>query len=62
MSCRCELQRWQRDRAKQRELAKKTARLLGETQVLYRSADGSFRFTSEGGSINGRIEEIITPY
>ena len=51
-----------RDREKQRELAKKTAVLLGKTQVLYRSPDGKFRFVSEGTEFNGQVEEIITQY
>ena len=51
-----------RDREKQRELAKKTAILLGKTQILYRSPDGQFRFVSEGEEYNGQLEEIITQY
>ena len=51
-----------RDLAKQRELAKKAAVLLEQTQVLYRSPDGVFRFVSEGQEYNGQLEEIITQY
>jgi len=36
--------------------------MTGRTQVLYRKADGSFAFTSEGGDINGEIVEYITIY
>lgn len=62
MSCRCAQEQWLRDRAKQRDLAKDAAILLGRTQVLYRTADGKFRFVSEGEEFNGEIEEIITQY
>ena len=51
-----------RDMRKQRDLAKKTAVLLGETQVLYRDEDGKFRFVTEGKEFNGEIIEIITQY
>jgi hypothetical protein len=51
-----------RDLAKQRELAKKAAVLLEQTQVLYRSPDGVFRFVSEGTEFNGEIIEYITQY
>ena len=46
----------------QRDLAKKTAVLLGQAQVLYRSPDGQFRFVSEGEEYNGKEIEIITQY
>lgn len=62
MSCRCIQEEWQRDLAKQRELAKKTAVLLDCTQVLYRMADGRFGFVSEGNEYNGEYYEIITQY
>ena len=62
MSCRCVADKWRHDRERQAELAKKTARMTGRTQVLYRKADGSFAFTSEGGDINGEIVEYITIY
>ena len=62
MSCGCRQEQWMRDRAKQRELAKKTAVLLGKAQVLYRSPDGQFRFVSEGEEFNGQEIEIITQY
>ena len=61
-SCRCIQEQWMRDRAKQRDLAKKAAVLLGKTQILYRSPDGQFRFVSEGEEYNGQQEEIITQY
>lgn len=61
-SCRCIQEQWWRDREKQRDLAKKTAVLLGKTQVLYRSPDGKFRFVSEGTEFNGQVEEYITQY
>jgi len=62
MACRCAVQKWQRDREKQRELAKKAAVLLDEPQVLYRMPDGTYCFVGEGGEIKGEIEEIITQY
>lgn len=62
MSCRCAADKWRHDRVKQSELAKKTARLTGQTQVLYRKADGSYAFAAEGSEINGEQVEIITIY
>ena len=62
MSCRCQQEQWLKDLAKQRDLAKKTAVLLGKAQVLYRSPDGQFRFVSEGEEYNGQEIEIITQY
>lgn len=51
-----------RDLAKQRELAKKTAVMLGRQQALYRRPDGSFAFVSDGEPYNGELQEIITQY
>lgn len=62
MSCRCAQEQWLRDRAKQRDLAKKTAMLLGQPQVLYKTPDGRYKFVTEGDEFNGDIEEIITQY
>lgn len=62
MSCRCVHEKWQRDRAKQRSLAKKTAMLLGQSQVLYKTPDGRYRFVSEGEDYNGTFEELLTQY
>lgn len=62
MSCRCIHEQWQRDRAKQRDLAKKTALLKGKAQVLYKTPEGFFRFVTEGEAYNGIFEEIITQY
>lgn len=62
MSCRCAQEQWLRDRAKQRDLAKKTAMLLGQPQVLYKTPDGRYKFVTEGEEFNGEIEEIITQY
>ena len=61
-SCRCIHEQWRRDMEHQRDLAKKTAVLLGKAQVLYRSPDGQFRFVSEGTEFNGQEIEIITQY
>jgi len=62
MSCRCVQAQWLRDLARQRDLAKKTAVMLGKTQVLYRKEDGTFCFGSEDSEIKGEIIEIITQY
>ena len=62
MSCRCAQEQWLRDLAKQRDLAKKTAVMLDCPQVLYRKADGTFRFVSEGQEYDGDYYEIITQY
>jgi len=62
MSCRCVAEKYMRDRAHQRELAKKVAVFTGKTQVLYRRADGQYRFVDEGTAYNGTIDEIVTPY
>lgn len=62
MSCRCVQEQWQRDRERQRALAKKAAILTGETQVLFRLADGRFSFVAEGTAFTGQQDEIITPY
>lgn len=62
MSCRCKQEQWLRDLDKQRDLAKKTAVMLGCPQVLYRTDDGFFRFVSEGEEYNGELYEIITQY
>lgn len=62
MSCRCAQEQWLRDLAKQRDLAKKTAVMLDCPQVLYRKADGTFRFVGEGQEYDGEFYEIITQY
>lgn len=62
MSCRCVQEQWQRDRDKQRALAKKTAVMLGRPQVLYKTPDGKYRFVTDGKKYSGTIEEIITQY
>lgn len=62
MSCRCAHEQWQRDRAKQRRLAKLTAQMTDATQVLYKTPEGFYRFVTEGEAYNGTFEEIITQY
>ena len=62
MSCRCQQEQWLRDLEKQRELAKKTAVMLGRPQVIYRKDDGTFHFVSDGQDYNGEFYEIITQY
>lgn len=61
MSCRCVTEQWQRDRERQRQLAKKAAVLTGQTQVLYLSG-GRWCFAPEGSEIHGEQQEIITQY
>jgi len=62
MSCRCQQEQWQRDYAKQRDLARKAAVMLDSPQVVYRTADGRFGFVSEGEDYNGEFYELITQY
>lgn len=62
MSCRCVHEQWQRDRAKQRGLAKKTAMLIGQPLVLYKTPDGRYSFVTEGEEYNGTFEELLTQY
>lgn len=62
MSCRCVEEQWRRDLNRQRDLAKKTAVLTGEPQVLYRTPDGKYRFVREGENVVGETIEIITQY
>jgi len=62
MSCRCAQEKWMRDFKKQEELAKKAAVLLDCPQVLFRKADGTFHFVSEGQDYDGEFYEIITQY
>ena len=62
MSCRCQQEKWLRDLDKQRDLAKKAAVMLGCPQVIYRKADGTFHFVSDGQDFNGEFYEIITQY
>lgn len=62
MSCRCQQEQWMRDRAHQRELAKKAAVLLDRAQVLYRKPDGRYAFVSDGEPYDGELDEIVTQY
>lgn len=62
MSCRCVKEKWQRDHAKQRDLAKKAAVLEDRTYVLFKRPDGKYDFTAEGNRYNGDLVEIITQY
>ena len=62
MSCRCVTEQWMRDRERQRQLAKKAAVLTGQAQVLFRDADGRWRFVPEGEEVRGDRQEIITQY
>ena len=62
MSCKCITEQWQRDRERQRRLAKSAAMLTGNPYVLYKTADGRYGFAPEGGEIKGEVEEILTQY
>lgn len=62
MSCRCIHEQWQRDRDKQRFLAKKTAMLLEKPVVLYRKPDGRYCFVVEGENYEGEFIELLTQY
>lgn len=62
MNCRCVTEQWMRDRERQRQLAKKAAVLTGQAQVLFRDADGRWRFVPDGEEVRGDKQEIITQY
>ncbi len=62
MSCKCVAEQWQRDRERQRRLAKQSAKLTGKPYVLYKMPDGRYGFAPEGGKIKGEAEEILTQY
>ena len=62
MSCRCIHEQWQRDRDKQRDLAKKTAIMLEKPVVLFRNPDGRYCFVVEGEKYEGELIEILTQY
>ena len=62
MSCRCIHEQWQRDRDKQRDLAKKTAIMLEKPVVLFRKPDGRYCFVVEGENYDGEFIELLTQY
>lgn len=60
MSCGCEIMRMNQDRERVRDLAKKAARLTGDTYILYQDErTKEFRFCPEQDAKNRKILEII---
>ena len=60
MSCGCEIMRMNQDRERVRDLAKKAARLTGDTYILYQDdRTKEFRFCPEQDAKNRKILEII---
>lgn len=62
MSCRCIHEQWQRDRDRQRGLAKKLAVMINGPVILLKKSDGTYGFVAEGNDYEGEIIEIITQY
>lgn len=61
MSCGCEHKKLASEYERMRRLAKATARLQGNTVVLYRNDDGTFGISSDL-EIKKNVVEFITPY
>lgn len=60
MSCWREIMRMNQDRERVRDLAKKAARLTGDTYILYQDdRTKEFRFCPEQDAKNRKIIEII---
>lgn len=60
MSCWREIMRMNQDRERVRDLAKKAARLTGDTYILYQDErTKEFRFCPEQDAKNRKIIEII---
>ena len=60
MSCWREIMRMNQDRERVRDLAKKAARLTGDTYILYQDErTKEFRFCQEQDAKNRKILEII---
>lgn len=60
MSCWREIMRMNQDRERVRDLAKKAARLTGDTYILYQDErTKEFRFCHEQDAKNRKIIEII---
>lgn len=60
MSCWREIMRMNQDRERVRDLAKKAARLTGDTYILYQDErTKEFRFCPEQDAKNRKILEII---
>ena len=60
MSCGCEIMRMNQDRERVRDLAKKAARLTGDTYILYQDErTKEFRFCPEQDAKDRKIIEII---
>ena len=60
MSCGCEIMRMNKDRERVRDLAKKAARMTGDTYILYQDErTKEFRFCPEQDAKDRKILEII---
>lgn len=60
MSCGCEIMRMNQDRERVRDLAKKAARMTGDTYILFQDErTKEFRFCPEQDAKNRKIIEII---
>ena len=60
MSCWREIMRMNKDRERVRDLAKKAARMTGDTYILYQDErTKEFRFCPEQDAKNRKIIEII---
>ena len=60
MSCWREIMRMNQDRERVRDLAKKAARMTGDTYILYQDErTNEFRFCPEQDAKNRKIIEII---
>ena len=60
MSCGCEIMRMNQDRERVRDLAKKAARMTGDTYILYQDErTKEFRFCPEQDAKDRKIIEII---
>lgn len=60
MSCGCEIMRMNQDRERVRDLAKKAARMTGDTYVLWQDErTKEFRFCPEQDAKDRKIIEII---
>lgn len=62
MSCRCIHEQWQRDRDRQRGLAKKLAVMTKKPVILFKKSDGSYDFVAEGNVYEGEFIELLTQY
>lgn len=59
MACDCEFKKAMRCLEKVRELARKTAILTDEDQVIFRKEDGTFAFVPDGHHFDGELVEYV---